>query len=183
MIIKSIKIKILKPIYHSPIKKLENELFKQKFSIRCTICTRRRIRTCQVMVDKLPPLHQHMSDRLQRNVFILVNYCAYQSRAWKRFPSYRSPDTLNSIPVNWWQESDEQKSLSTFVRSISETSLAYISQFLASRPNHLSIADMAEPHQRCFKLLQLPSDVLYLKLAGGQSGTPLFGQLRRSGSL
>lgn len=74
----------------------------------------RRIRTCQVVVDKLPPLHQHMSDRLQRNIFVLVNYCAYQSRAGKRPSGYRSPDTLNSIPVNRWQESDEQKSLSTF---------------------------------------------------------------------
>lgn len=138
------------------------------------------------MVDKLPPLHQHMSDRLQRNIFVLVNYRAYQSRAGKRPSGYRSPDTLNSIPVNWWQESDEQKSLSTF-RKIDLSNVSciyiYISQLLASRPNHLSIVDMAEPHQRCFRLLQLPSDVLYLKLAAGQSGTPLFGQLRRSGSL
>lgn len=144
----------------------------------------RRICTCQVVVDKLPPLHQHMSDRLQRNIFVLVNYCAYQSRAGKRLSGYRSPDTLNSIPVNRWQESDEQKSLSTFREiDLSNISRIHISQFLVSRPNHLSIVDMAEPHQRCFRLLQLPSDVLYLKLAAGQSGTPLFGQLRRSGSL
>lgn len=79
------------------------------------------------MVDKLPPLHQHMSDRLQRNIFVLVNYRAYQSRAGKRPSGYRSPDTLNSIPVNWWQESDEQKSLSTFRKiDLSNVSCIYI---------------------------------------------------------
>lgn len=49
--------------------------------------------------------------------------------------------------------------------------------------NHLCIGDMAEPHHRFRKLLQLPSEVLYLKLAAGQAGTPLFGQLRWSGLL
>lgn len=110
------------------IKKLENESFKQKFCDRFAVeISTRRIRTCQVMVDKLPPLHQHMSDRLQRNIFVLVNYRAYQSRAGKRPSGYRSPDTLNSIPVNWWQESDEQKSLSTFRKiDLSNVSCIYI---------------------------------------------------------
>lgn len=120
------------------IKKLENESFNESlnksFAIDSFIAVEistRRIRTCQVMVDKLPPLHQHMSDRLQRNIFVLVNYRAYQSRAGKRPSGYRSPDTLNSIPVNWWQESDEQKSLSTFREiDLSNVSCIYIYIYL-----------------------------------------------------
>lgn len=78
---------------------------------------------------------------------------------------------------------NEQKS--TFRKDRSVQHLVSIDYIYISIPraNHLSIVDMAEPHQRCFRLLQLPSDVLYLRLAAGQSGTPLFGQLRRSGSL
>lgn len=136
------------------------------------------------MVDKLPPLHQHMSDRLQRDIFVLVNYRAYESRAGKRSSGYRSPHTLNPVPVYRWQEPDKSKNppfVEIDLSNISYASIIYIS--IPRVSDHLSIVDMAEPHQRCFRLLQLPSDVLYLRLAAGQSGTPLFGQLRRSGSL
>lgn len=70
------------------------------------------------MVDKLPPLHQHMSDRLQRDIFVLVNYRAYESRAGKRSSGYRSPHTLNPVPVYRWQEPDEQKSTFRRDRSV-----------------------------------------------------------------
>lgn len=43
---------------------------------------------------------------------------------------------------------------------------------------NLCIVDIADPHQGFLRLLQLPSEVLYLKLAGGHRGVPLLGHCR-----
>ena len=54
---------------------------------------------CEVMVNELPPLHDHHGELLGVMRLISVNHGAYYTRVWERSVGYRPPELFNSITM------------------------------------------------------------------------------------
>lgn len=127
------------------------------------------------MIYELSPLHQHVGNGRKRYVFVFMDQARDISCAWEWSSVLRPPNALNAVVIFRWKKPEYNENFFLVGKRL----FFYIKRLLMLLSClyyiYLRFADIAEPHQRFCRLLQLPSDVLYLKLAFGHCGGSLRG--------